>query len=186
MTNFSKEQVIELIIETFREHGYEGSSLSLLSKATGLGRSSLYHHFPNGKEDMAKAALDSVLSSFDEQVLSPLREADKTPEQRLRACSKGLTKFYTSGSSSCLINIFSVGAAGVMFQPYLAECTQSLIKVFADLAKESGVPTRLAKKRGESLIIQIQGALVISRTLDSNTPFKTLVKDIPEFLLKAA
>lgn len=183
MTNITKEEVTERIIATFREYGYEGASLSLLSKATGLGRSSLYHHFPKGKEDMANAALEAVMISFDQLVLSPLRQTQKTPEQRMRACAKGLSEFYASGSSSCLINIFSVGIAGKMFQPYLEKRTQGLICIFADLAKESGVPAREAKKRGENLIIQIQGALVLSRTLNSNTPFKTLIKKIPELLL---
>ncbi len=183
MTNITKEAVIEQIIATFREYGYEGASLSLLSKATGLGRSSLYHHFPKGKEDMANAALDAVMVSFDQLVLSPLRQTQKTSDQRVRACAKGLSEFYASGSNSCLINIFSVGTAGKMFQPYLEKRTQGLIGVFADLAKETGVSTKEAKKRGENLVIQIQGALVLSRTLNSNTPFKTLVKNIPELLL---
>lgn len=186
MTNISKEEVIERIIATFREYGYEGASLSLLSKATGLGRSSLYHHFPKGKEDMATAALDAVMISFDALVLSPLRQTQNTPDQRLKLCAKGLSEFYASGSRSCLINIFSVGAAGKIFQPFLQDRTLGLIKIFADISKESGVPTKEAKKRGENLIIQIQGALVLSRTLNSNSPFKTLVKEIPGLLLQAA
>ena len=55
-SNLSKDEVIQRIVAAFREHGYEGASLSILSQATGLGRSSLYHYFPNGKTDMAQAA----------------------------------------------------------------------------------------------------------------------------------
>ncbi len=183
MTNISKDEVINKIIATFREYGYEGASLSLLSKATGLGRSSLYHHFPNGKKDMANAALEAVMVSFEQLVLEPLSQTQKTPEQRVNACAKGLSEFYASGSRSCLINIFSVGVAGTIFQPYLQKQIQGLIKIFANVAKEAGIPANVANKRGENLIIQIQGALILSRTLNSNKPFKTLIKDIPELLL---
>ena len=54
----AKEEVVARLMKVFRREGYEGASLSRLSEATGLGRSSLYHHFPRGKEDMAAAVLD--------------------------------------------------------------------------------------------------------------------------------
>ncbi|TGQ06111.1 helix-turn-helix domain-containing protein, partial [Mesorhizobium sp. M00.F.Ca.ET.217.01.1.1] len=44
-----------IIGEVFREHGYEGASLALIGAATGLGKGSLYHFFPGGKEEMARA-----------------------------------------------------------------------------------------------------------------------------------
>lgn len=185
MTTISKPEAIERITQVFREYGYEGASLALLSKATGLGRSSLYHHFPKGKEDMAAVALDAVLQSFGDLVLSPLLQTQQTPVKRLRACSKGLSEFYADGSRSCLLNIFSLGAAGKIFHKTLDESTQTMITMFADIAKEAGIPTRKAKKRGENLVMNIQGALVLSRTLGTNTAFKRLIKEIPDQLLNA-
>ena len=49
----SREVVLERLLATFRDQGYDGASLAELSAATGLGKSSLYHHFPGGKVDMA-------------------------------------------------------------------------------------------------------------------------------------
>ena len=48
----TKEEVVERLLAVLRRDGFEGASLSVLSEATGLGRSSLYHHFPDGKSDM--------------------------------------------------------------------------------------------------------------------------------------
>ena len=55
-----KADIVRKLADVFSRHGYEGASLKLLSQATGLGRSSLYHYFPNGKEDMASAVLSSA------------------------------------------------------------------------------------------------------------------------------
>ena len=55
-----RSDVLPLLAEVFREHGYEGASLSLISKATGLGKGSLYHFFPGGKEEMAVAVLAEI------------------------------------------------------------------------------------------------------------------------------
>jgi len=35
--------LIEALFDIFRNHGYEGTTISLLSEVTGLQKSSLYH-----------------------------------------------------------------------------------------------------------------------------------------------
>ena len=183
-TNLSKDDIIQRIVAAFREHGYEGASLSILSQATGLGRSSLYHHFPNGKTDMAQAALDWVLSSFDNLVIVPLQQTQQTPLQRLQACAQGLAEFYADGARSCLLNIFSIGSANLIFQTQLRASTQAMLHMFSDIAQESGIAPDTAQQRGEQAVIGIQGALVISRTLGSNEPFLRFLAHFPQQLLQ--
>ena len=52
-----KPTLIRSLLNIFREYGYEGASLSKISERTGLGKASLYHHFPNGKQQMAQEVL---------------------------------------------------------------------------------------------------------------------------------
>lgn len=182
----SREEMLDRIVATFRQHGYEGASLALLSQATGLGRSSLYHYFPNGKEDMANAALDWVLACFDAMVLAPLRLRSIPPLLRLQRCAKGLAEFYEDGARSCLINLFSIGSAGVLFQGKLGDCSKAVIQIFSDTAQEGGISAKEARRRGENALIDIQGALVLSRTIGSNAPFKRLIKELPERLLHSS
>ena len=44
----------------FRECGYDGASLALIGQHTRLGKGSLYHFFPGGKEEMADAVLGEM------------------------------------------------------------------------------------------------------------------------------
>jgi len=53
-----KAEIVGRLFIVFQDKGYEGASLADLSQATGLGKSSLYHHFPRGKEQMAEAVLE--------------------------------------------------------------------------------------------------------------------------------
>jgi TetR/AcrR family transcriptional repressor of lmrAB and yxaGH operons len=48
---FAKADVVPLVAEVFRELGYEGTSLSSITDKTGLSKGSLYHFFPDGKEE---------------------------------------------------------------------------------------------------------------------------------------
>ncbi|WP_376781775.1 TetR/AcrR family transcriptional regulator [Rhizobium rhizoryzae] len=51
-----------------------GASLAVISNATGLGKGSLYHLFPNGKEEMVRVVLAEIEQWFQEAVYSPLRD----------------------------------------------------------------------------------------------------------------
>ena len=55
-----RSQVLRALGEVFRAHGYEGASLTLITEATGLGKGSLYHLFPGGKEQMAAEVLADI------------------------------------------------------------------------------------------------------------------------------
>src|SRR3546814_12698907 len=59
----------------FRPHGYEGTSLSVITAATGLGKGSLYNYFPGGKDEMAAAVLAHVDDWFEREIYAPLRAA---------------------------------------------------------------------------------------------------------------
>jgi len=69
-----RDQLLGIVAEVFREHGYEGASLSLIGEATGLGKGSLYHFFPGGKEEMARAVIAHIDGWFEDNVFAPLRD----------------------------------------------------------------------------------------------------------------
>ncbi|NND49803.1 MAG: TetR/AcrR family transcriptional regulator, partial [Rhizobiales bacterium] len=60
------------LVDIFRREGFDGASLTILAKGTGLGRASFYHHFPGGKSDMARAAYERASRDFTKAVLAPL------------------------------------------------------------------------------------------------------------------
>lgn len=178
----TRDEVVDRLIAVFRRVGYEGATLAELSEATGLGRSSLYHHFPNGKADMAAAALESVGIWWRDHVLAPLRETG-TPAQRLERFGAALTAFYKNGKESCLTNLFSFGEAGGLFQPDLRKRTRALIAELARVAEEAGVTAAQAATQAEDAVVGLQGALVISRALGTTGPFARVIAEMPERLL---
>ena len=59
----SEEEVVQKLFQVFRLKGFDGASLSDLAEATGLKKASLYHRYPGGKQEMAAAVMDFVISS---------------------------------------------------------------------------------------------------------------------------
>ena len=50
----SDVELIERLAKVFKDYGYQGASMSIIAKASGLQKASLYHRFPGGKEQMAQ------------------------------------------------------------------------------------------------------------------------------------
>jgi AcrR family transcriptional regulator len=177
-----REELIERLGVVFRQHGYEGASLSLLSAATGLGRASLYYQFPRGKEDMANAVLDATGLLFSALVIEPLA-GPGIPRARLRRVAAGLTQFYRDGHQACLIDVFGIGEAGQLFRPRLSRNIDALKAALARLLVEAGIDATDAAHRAEDIVIAIQGALVIARVTGTNAGFERVLAELPDRLL---
>lgn len=178
----SREEVVQRILAEFRRSGYQGATLATLSEATGLGKSSLYHYFPNGKVDMAEAALAAVGIWLGQHVMPTLSEPI-TPEKRIRKFSAALSEFYAKGTLPCLTDLFTIGDAGAYFQQFLKQRLSGLIKALATVAMETGISAEEATRRAEDALITMHGALVVSRALGSTAPFVRTMRNFPTVLL---
>lgn len=176
------EQAVQAITDTFRTHGYEGASLARLSQASGLGKSSLYHHFPKGKDDMAKAARDLTVAQASEQFIGQLR-ADGDPRQRLDAARRGLEDFYAGGEKACLVNHFGVLEAAEAIPGAAQAMAEAMIAAFTKLAADAGAPMAEARDRGEQATADLEGALVLSRALGTSQPFFRMLGRLEQTLL---
>ncbi|MBD3884975.1 TetR/AcrR family transcriptional regulator [Phormidium tenue FACHB-886] len=178
----SKEAAIPKFMTVFRQYGYDGATLAMLSQATGLGKASLYHHFPKGKEEMAAAVLEYLDRGLTEQLLAPLH-SDLPPVDRLRAMSERIDEFYQHGRQDCLLGLLSIGEARHLFQEPISRSLTVWIDSLARLAIEAGIAPDLAHQRAEDVVLQIQGALVLARGLNDSAPFERILKRLPEILL---
>ncbi len=178
----SKETAIGQLLTVFQRYGYEGATLAKLSEATGLGRASLYHHFPKGKEEMAAAVLDYLDRGLQEHILAPLH-SDLPPLDRLKAMNERIDEFYGHGSQACLIATLSVGEAHDLFQGQIHKTLTLWVDALAEVAIEAGVAPEIAHQRAEDAVVQYQGALVLARGFNDTTIFQRVLARLPEMLL---
>lgn len=178
----SKEEVIERLAIAFRELGYEGSSLTRLSEATGLQKASLYYYFPGGKEEMASVVIQQIEAWFGEHVFKPL-QGQGTPMSRLRKMTAALNRFYKGGSRACILDVFGIGQAGLLFSDHLAASIKAWEKVIAEVVMEAGIDKTTARVRAEDALISIEGALVYTRVTGSSKSFKRIMAGLTDRLL---
>ncbi|HEY8122791.1 MAG TPA: TetR/AcrR family transcriptional regulator [Myxococcota bacterium] len=74
----SREKILDVAEARFAQRGYAGVGLREVAEAAGLGKSSLFHHFPT-KAALYGAVLDRVIERID---LRMRRALDASPDPR--------------------------------------------------------------------------------------------------------
>ncbi len=168
----------------FRDAGYEGASMAMLSAATGLQKPSLYHRFPGGKRQMAEAVLTRALGWMAGNVTAVLT-GPGAPEARVRAAVAALDGFYEGGAKACLLNMLSAPRPDDgPFTPAIRDAFAALIDAFAQPARDAGQSEAAAQARAERAVIGLQGALVVSRGLGQPGPFRRYLAGLSDELLR--
>jgi AcrR family transcriptional regulator len=181
----SREQVVERLMRAIRRFGYDGASLAELSKATGLGKSSLYHYFPAGKDDMVRAVLDHLEDQLRDTLFEPLR-APGPVLGRLERMVETLDEFYRGGRESCVFGNLVLGTSRTRFRRQLASIFEQWIDAIAAALVDGGVSASLARVRAEDAVLRIQGALILAGAMNDVTYFGRSLKQMPGDLLAPA
>jgi AcrR family transcriptional regulator len=180
----SKTEILGRLSDTFRRQGYDGASLADIGKSTGLGKSSLYHYFPGGKEEMAAEVLAELERQLEEVLFAPLREPG-APARKLARMLDGLNAFYDGGRKACLLERLSASADRYRFQRPLHAIFRRWIESMEGLARDAGVAPSVARARAEDAVVRIEGALVLSAGTGDPKPFARALAAIRGSLLSS-
>ncbi len=178
----SRDEVVALLFEVFRREGYDGGTLADLAAATGLGKSSLYHYFPDGKVGMARAVLAQLGEALRQEVVAPLRRAGPL-QARLSRSLAALERLYQGGKKACLLERLCASAAREPLQRELRAAFGDWIDALAELLLEAGVAPARARHRAEDAVIRVEGALVLCAGRDEVGPFRRTLRDLQRSLL---
>ena len=178
------EALVQRLLEVFRTHGFEGTTLARLCAATGLERSSLYHRFPGGKTEMALRVLEHTDRCFADDVLAPVA-APGPPRRRAAALAQGIRRFYDRGLRWCVIDTLSLGEPDPAIRAHLARTVERFLRALAGLAGEAGAPPREARARAERALVLLEGGLVVSRASGKPAAFERVLAELPDVLTGA-
>lgn len=181
----SKDEVLDRLLDTFRTQGYDGGSLADLSGATGLKKSSLYHYFPGGKEDMAVEVLAHLDRQLAANLYAPLRST-QSPANKVAAMLDTIDAFYEGGRKACLLERLSASVDRRAFRKPLKRAFAVWIDAVEAVCLEAGLPPGVARARAEDLVIRIEGALVVCAGTGDLPVFERTIKSLKRSLLAPA
>ncbi len=177
-----RDALLEQLVVVFRERGYEGATLVQLAAATGLGKASLYHHFPGGKAEMAAVLLRKSVAELQQRAFAHLNKMKRSPVERLDAFIDGFSDYVAQGASHCLVAVIAQGSAadvhGDLINNQFADWRSSLIRVYEEL----GEKRKRARRSADQLLDELYGALLTAKLLGDPNHFMRCVKRLKRAL----
>lgn len=183
--NRSRDTLLTELTMVFLSRGYEGATLSELARATGLGKASLYHHFPGGKEEMVAVLLSDAMARLDHTAFARLNE-QRPAAERLRRFIDGFDHYVAQGERNCLVAILAQGSIGERHGAQIAEQFRDWQQRLAGVFEEAGDKPKRALREAEGLVAGLYGYLLTARLHQDPKYFSRGVKALKKKLPKLA
>ncbi|WP_433271070.1 TetR/AcrR family transcriptional regulator [Actinosynnema sp. CS-041913] len=174
--------------DLLQRQGYEATGIKEILVAAGATSSSLYHHFPGGKEDLAGEALAYGAGQFANLLRGALsREA--APESAVAACALDLAEdLAASGwSDGCPVAVTALESVGR--SPGLRAASARLLRQWQDIIasrlRSDGIPDPAAGELASTVLCTLEGAELLSRVTADPAPLHTAARHLAT-LVKAA
>lgn len=159
----TRDRLVIVAAQLFRQKGYAATGLSEVLAAAGVPKGSLYHHFPEGKADLARAAADWTADFLLRIVDDAFGPAADWPGGVTTLFHKMAKLFDLSATAdTCPISaLLFDGPEGAVFRDHAAALFDRLIAGLAAHANRLGRPD--PHSEAETILIALEGSWTLAR-----------------------
>lgn len=174
----SRTLLTRAALKLFRRHGYAGVGISEILAETGLPKGSLYHHFPQGKKQLAQEAvllanrviLDTVEDSF---------VSASTFNNGATLLCRAVAAMAQDGT--CIAGCPVLGTLQAdNGEPYLQKLAAEIVAGWTEEVLKHAIRFGLDSPddAASMLVMKIEGAWLLAKVQQSMTPFRILERDL--------
>ncbi|WP_170378823.1 TetR/AcrR family transcriptional regulator [Ruegeria atlantica] len=172
----TRDKLARTAAKLFQERGFHGVGLNEILNASGLPKGSLYHHFPNGKSDLA---LESAALAHHEmmKVIDEAFESANSYKSGATTLLYKLAKLFEvlGKQTGCPISeILFGGPEQEIFRKRSAEYFDAWVFLIAAHAQRLGETPESAKVQAEKLFITLQGGWTLARAKKNGDVIRNL------------
>lgn len=178
----TRTRLIVAASELFRIKGYHGVGIAEVLAQANAPKGSLYHHFPNGKPDLAIAAADWASQGMLQIINDSFADADSFEGGATTLCHK-LAKFFDISDQwdGCPVShVLFDGPGNDAFRQRSNTIFDTWIGAVAAHGIRLGKAPEAATEAAETLLIAIQGSWVMARARRSSD----MIRAIPSRLYR--
>jgi len=168
-----RDRIVRAASKLLRQRGYSGTGLADIVALSGAPKGSIYHYFPQGKDQIAAEALRYAGALVSTTMIDLCSKAE-TPADALRAYGALLAGWMADSGfmDGCPITTTVLQTA-----PANADLAEAGRKAFAAWSEalriklaESGLPEERAQRLAALAIMALEGALILARVEASKAP----------------
>jgi AcrR family transcriptional regulator len=183
MPGDSRAAMVRSAAALIGSHGVSGTSFSDVLADSGAPRGSIYHHFPEGKQQLAEDAVRWTA----ERVLAHQRTCPAASPQQVLDWFVGMWRrvvVESGGAAGCVVAGVAVdtdaGAEDVM--SIVRGAFRSWVDLLTQQFETAGVPRREAEPVAVATVAGMEGALILCRAERSVEPLDAVAGQLARLL----
>jgi TetR/AcrR family transcriptional regulator, lmrAB and yxaGH operons repressor len=182
----SRDKMIQSAATLMGNRGMNATSFSDVVADSGAPRGSIYHHFPEGKRQLAECAMRLT----SDQVLAYLRASTETT-------SRGVMRHFVAlfrqvvvasrGSAGCAIAGVTIDVANDDddLLAVARDAFQSWVSLLATQLESTGVAPTRARGLSTIAVASVEGGLILCRAEGSDAPLRLVEEELLALLPEA-
>jgi TetR/AcrR family transcriptional regulator, lmrAB and yxaGH operons repressor len=169
----------------FRKRGYHATGLNDILEIAKAPKGSMYHHFPNGKEQIGVAVIESIT----QDLIDLFAQSRARSVQALIAQAGAQLVAVAEKTNYEICAIFSTFVAERRTSPALGEAVEAayaqMVDNLAQRLMAEGLPKRAAEEKAHVVAALLEGGSLLAQALQSPIPFNAAVKQASLLCAKA-
>lgn len=181
----TKSLIISISTTLFQQKGYIAVGLNEILKACDISKGALYHHFPNGKEELLIACLESLNEVITKDIEEIFAGQATTQEAAEAMIKKLILDLETKGTVSGYTFSSIVSEMASLSDPVRDACAR-LYQKMQDIYLNKLVADGFAKEQAYAIAVMltasIEGAMLLCLTQQATEPLSVISGVLPKLL----
>lgn len=181
----TREHILQTTCDLMEEQGYHGTGLNEIVKESGAPKGSLYHYFPEGKEQIASEAVlqsgKATAGRIQNGLSGSSNAATAIHDFILNIADHVESSGFAAGGPLTAVAM-ETATKSERINLACREAYSLLETAFKEKLLESGFTKLRAHELGTFITAAIEGGIILSRTYHSGTPLRTVAKHLKVLL----
>lgn len=181
----AKVRILVTAAKLFQKQGYHATGLNQIVAESGAPKGSLYYYFPNGKEELAVAAIGLIRDEIEGRIRQFLARVDD-PAAAIQAMIRAMAQEFERPEYiiHCTVSLLTLEVSLLSDPLRLAcmACAEAWEGAIAEKLEQGGFDREQARKLGAMLQSMIDGAMISTLGKRSKEPLLYMAEQIPLLL----
>ncbi|SES38326.1 TetR/AcrR family transcriptional regulator [Psychrobacillus sp. OK032] len=183
----TKSLLIETATTLFQQKGYKTVGLNEILKACNVTKGALYHHFPNGKDELLITCLNALKVDITTDIEAIFSKHPSTKDAIISMIDTLIQSFEKDGTITGYTFSSIVSEMATMSEPVRNACSElyeNIEHIYYTKLLADGFSDETATALSLLLTSTIEGAMMLCLTQQSTDPLKTIANLLPNLLEK--
>ncbi|MED3563801.1 TetR/AcrR family transcriptional regulator [Bacillus xiapuensis] len=187
MEQDTKSLIIDIATSLFQLKGYMGVGLTEIIKTCNISKGSFYHHFPNGKEELLIACLQSISDAITGDIKDFFERYPTAEEATKKMIEKLVDNFEREGTIAAYTFTSIVSEMGALSESVRNTCSALYIRmqeIYSAKLEADGFSKEAAASTALMMTATIEGGIILCLTQKVSDPLKIMSHELPKLLKK--